>query len=83
MFHLARALGRRAEVRVLSFGSEPPGPIEGVLERSVPHNLLPSIAANLATPDPLLPMQVRLYLSGRCARPCAMRSRRIGRTWSM
>ena len=48
---------------MLSFGSEPPGPIEGVLERSVPHNLLPSIAANLATPDPLLPMQVRLYLS--------------------
>jgi len=48
---------------VLSFGSEPPGPIEGVRERSVPHNLLPSIVANLATPDPLLPMQARLYLS--------------------
>jgi glycosyltransferase involved in cell wall biosynthesis len=63
VFHLARALGRRAEVRVLSFGSEPPGPIEGVRERSVPHNLLPSIVANLATPDPLLPMQARLYLS--------------------
>jgi polysaccharide biosynthesis protein PslH len=63
VFHLARALGRRAEVRVLSFGSEPPGAIEGVQERSVPHGPVSSIAANLATPDPLLPMQVRLYLS--------------------
>ena len=63
VFHLARALGRRADVRVLSFGSEPAGPIEGVRERSVPHDLLPAIAANLAAPDPLLPMQVRLYLS--------------------
>jgi len=65
VFHLARALGRRAEVRVLSFGSEPPDAIAGVRERSVPHGLLPAIAANLAAPDPLLPMQVRLYLSRR------------------
>jgi hypothetical protein len=65
VFHLARALGRRTDVRVLSFGSDPPGAIEGVHERSVPHGLLPSIAANLGAPDPLLPMQVRLYLSRR------------------
>jgi polysaccharide biosynthesis protein PslH len=65
VFHLARALGRRAEVRVLAFGSEPPGAIEGVSERSVARGLVPSLAANLALPDPLLPMQVRLYLDRR------------------
>ena len=50
---------------MLSFGSEPPGPIEGVSERSVARGLVPSIVANLTMPDPLLPMQVRLYLDGR------------------
>ena len=50
---------------MLSFGDEPGEPIEGVGQRVVRRGLLPSLAANLAAPDPLLPMQTRLYLDRR------------------
>ena len=50
---------------MLSFGDDGEGAIEGVRQRVLRRGLLPSLAANLAAPDPLLPMQTRLYLDRR------------------
>ena len=64
VYHLARALARRADVRVLHFGDEPAPPMEGLPHRAVRRGALTSLAANARAPDPLLPAQVRLYLDG-------------------
>lgn len=40
-------------------------PVEGVGQRLVRRGALSTLGANLACPDPLLPMQVRLYLDRR------------------
>jgi polysaccharide biosynthesis protein PslH len=61
-YHLARALSSRAEVRLLCFAGRDAAPVPGIGQRSVRRGALTTFAANLACPDPLLPMQVRLYL---------------------
>lgn len=56
--HLVAALRKRADVRVLCFGHEPSTGEVRVVRRSPTR----ALRANLATPDPRLPLQVRLYL---------------------
>jgi polysaccharide biosynthesis protein PslH len=64
-YHLARALSARTDVRIVSFASADAGPIAGIGQRSVRRGAATTLAANVACPDPLLPLQVRLYLDRR------------------
>ena len=68
--HLAGALGKRADVRLLAFGDGTGPPIEGVDARTVPTGLGGRLAANL-TAAPRLPAQVRLYLDTAMKRAVA------------
>ena len=69
VLHLVRALGTRTELKLLSFGPPDPEPIEGVASRTVSFTSWGRLAANLASPSPRLPGQVRLFLDRgmRCA----------------
>jgi polysaccharide biosynthesis protein PslH len=64
-YHLARALSLRAEVRLVAFAAADGVRIAGIGQRSVRRGAATTLAANVACPDPLLPMQVRLYLDRR------------------
>lgn len=61
-FQLVRELARHAEVTLLSFGSGDPLPFEGVRSVEIEPTPAGRVAANLAKPSPLLPLQARLYL---------------------
>ncbi|MET0615656.1 MAG: glycosyltransferase family 4 protein [Thermoleophilaceae bacterium] len=65
VYHLARALSARADVMLVCFGAESGASLPGVALRSVPRGVLPAAVANLRAPNPLLPLQTRLYLDGR------------------
>jgi glycosyltransferase involved in cell wall biosynthesis len=67
-YHLLRVLAQRVDLTLLTFGTGPPLPFEGVRVESVGRGPLAAVGANLARPDPLLPLQVRLYLSSVMAR---------------
>src|ERR1700694_4495499 len=70
---LLRVLGKQAEVTLLSFGAprEEPLPFDGVRVRTIRPSPGGRVWANLAHPDPRLPLQVRLFLDRAMARACA------------
>jgi polysaccharide biosynthesis protein PslH len=61
-YHLVKGLARHADLTLVCFGGQPAAPIEGVRVRTVPFRALGGAWENLRHPDPVLPMQVRLYL---------------------
>ena len=62
VYNLVRALSRHAEVSLLSFGPADAEPIEGVESRTVSFSAAGRLLANLGSPSPRLPGQVRLFL---------------------
>jgi glycosyltransferase involved in cell wall biosynthesis len=62
-FHLVKHLSRRAELTLLSFGDGEPLPFDGVNSISIAESAPARIRANLARPNPALPLQARLYLN--------------------
>ena len=66
--HLVRALGERAEVRLLAFGDGTAPEIAGVPSTRVARGVLPAVTGNLAERPLLLPLQVRLFLDQRLRR---------------
>jgi glycosyltransferase involved in cell wall biosynthesis len=62
VLNLARALGRHADVRLLSFGPAGAEPIADLDARWLAPSFGGRLAANLRRPSPTLPGQVRLFL---------------------
>lgn len=62
VLHLLDELSRRAEVTLVTFGTGDELPFPGVRVRTVTPGPISRLRANLATPDPLLPGQVRMFL---------------------
>lgn len=62
VYHLVEELDRHADVTLVSFGDGPPLPLPGVRSVTVPRSPRGLARANLESPGPLLPGQVRLYL---------------------
>jgi glycosyltransferase involved in cell wall biosynthesis len=62
VYHLARALSQKAEVRLACFDSHDSEPIEGVPICTTARGPVSAVAGNAAAPDPRLPLQTRLYL---------------------
>jgi polysaccharide biosynthesis protein PslH len=71
VLELARALARRAEVRLLAFGPEGAPTIEGLDARAIRFTAPGRVAANLLAPSPRLPGQVRLFLDRAMKRAIA------------
>src|ERR1700681_3815103 len=70
---LLRELRRHAAITLLTFGAprEDALPFDGIRVRTIRPSPLGRVAANLAHPDPRLPLQVRLYLDRAMANACA------------
>ncbi len=68
VLNLVQALTRHAEVTLATFGAGQPLPFPGVRVESVARSLGGALAANLASPRPGIPLQVRLYLDERMER---------------
>lgn len=64
VFHLVRGLAKHVTLTLLTFGDGDPLPVDGVAVKTVARGLPRSLGANLASPRPSLPLQVRLYLDG-------------------
>jgi glycosyltransferase involved in cell wall biosynthesis len=69
---LLRVLAEHAEITLLTFAAprEEPLPFAGVRVRTIRPSAGGRVLANLAHPDPRLPLQVRLFLDRAMARAC-------------
>jgi polysaccharide biosynthesis protein PslH len=70
-------LAEHCTVRLLSFGSGPRLPVDGVSVVNVTRGLVPAALENARRPNPLLPAQVRLYLDARMRRAVAEQVQRF------
>ena len=68
VLNFLRGLSDRCSVRLISFGSGPPIPIENLETITVTRGALPATIENLRHGDPRLPLQVRMYLDARMRR---------------
>jgi glycosyltransferase involved in cell wall biosynthesis len=71
VYNLARALSRHADVSLLSFGPTDAPPVDGVASRTVSPSTAGRLLANLRSPAPRLPGQVRLFLDRAMQRAVA------------
>jgi glycosyltransferase involved in cell wall biosynthesis len=71
VLQLTKALSRIVDVRLLAFGPSDAPPIEGIEARSIAFSLRGRLGANLRSPSPRLPGQVRLFLDRAMERAVA------------
>jgi glycosyltransferase involved in cell wall biosynthesis len=71
VLQLAKALSRSVDVRLLAFGPSDAPPIEGIEARSIAFSPAGRLSANLRSPSPRLPGQVRLFLDRAMERAVA------------